>query len=84
MPNDSAQQGLSPEGLASQLFDVAIQQFPANPREAVRKVIQFLTEAIIYSITVATSGNEWARKALLVEVGQSIATAPLPQSKTSP
>jgi len=61
-PNDpnQAQQGLTPDGLANQLFDAAIAQaFAQNvsdPREAARRVIIFLTEAIVYAIS-AVSGK---------------------------
>jgi hypothetical protein len=46
--------GLTPDGLANQLFDAAISQAFAqkvsDPREAARHVIQFLTEALFYAV----------------------------------
>ena len=87
-PNDPNQaQGLTPDGLANQLFDAAIAQaFAQNvsdPREAARRVIIFLTEAIVYAIS-STAGDDAARKALLKNVGETIITAPpLPGSPGS-
>jgi hypothetical protein len=70
---------LTPDGLANQLFDAAITQaFAQNqndPREAARRVIIFLTEAIVYAIS-ATAGDDEARKALLKNVGETIISAP--------
>jgi hypothetical protein len=42
---------LSPEGLANQLFDAAILQYRTDPREAARRVIEFLTEALLYAVS---------------------------------
>lgn len=48
-------QGLTPDGLANQLFDVAIAQALAekisDPREAARRVIAFLTESLFYAVS---------------------------------
>jgi len=84
-PNEPNQ--LTPDGLANQLFDAAITQgFALNqtdPREAARRVIIFLTEAIVYAIS-STAGDDEARKALLKNVGETIITAPaLPGSPGS-
>ena len=85
-PSDPNQaQGLTPDGLASQLFDAAMAQAMTqgmnDPREAARRVIIFLTEALLYAIS-ATAGDEPARKALLKNVGETIISAPpLPGSK---
>ncbi len=74
-PNAPNSQSFSPDQLANQLFDVAIGQFPTDPREAARQVIIFLTSSLIYAIR-ATAGDEAARKALLKSVGESIVAAP--------
>lgn len=55
-PSDPNQaQLLTPEGLANQLFDVAMSQAIAqkvtDPREAARRVVGFLTDALFYAIT---------------------------------
>ena len=55
-PNDPNQaQGLTPEGLANQLFDATIAQALAqnitDPRESARRVIGFLTEALFYALS---------------------------------
>jgi hypothetical protein len=87
-PNDPNQgQGLTPDGLANQLFDAAIAQAMAqnmsDPREAARRVIIFLTEALVYAIS-STTGDDVARKALLKNVGETIISAPqLPGSPGS-
>lgn len=44
---------LSPEGLANTLFDAVAAQFKTDPREAARRVVQFLTEALFYAVTSA-------------------------------
>ena len=55
-PNDPNQpQGLTPDGLANQLFDAAVAQALSqnitDPREAARRVVGFLTDALFYSLT---------------------------------
>ena len=54
-PNDPAQQGLTPDGLASQLFDLALKTSDPlkmrDPREAAQQVIGFLTESLFYAIS---------------------------------
>ena len=51
-PNDPAQQGLSPDGLATQLFNAALTLNKMNdPREAAQRVIGFLTESLFYAIS---------------------------------
>lgn len=54
-PNDPNQpQGLTPERLASQLFDATLSLAgtqKVDPREAARHVIAFLTEALFYAVT---------------------------------
>lgn len=53
-PNDPNQQGLTPEVLATQLFDAAFAQGLAqnmtDPREAGRRVVGFLADAIFYAL----------------------------------
>lgn len=53
-PNQ-APQGLTPEGLANQLFDAALSQAVSqnvkDPREAGRWVARFLADALYYAIT---------------------------------
>lgn len=59
-PNDpaqQAQQGLTPDGLATQLFDAALMlNKMSDPREAAQHVIGFLTESLFYAI--ASSKND--------------------------
>ena len=55
-PHDPNQaQGLTPEGLANQLFDAAIAQAlgqnMTDPREAGRRVVGFLTDSLFYALT---------------------------------
>jgi len=49
-PSD-APKPLSPDGLANQLFDAALSQGVADPREAARRVVEFLTSALFYAIS---------------------------------
>lgn len=47
-------QPLTPDSLASQLFDAAFMQNKmTDPREAAQQVIGFLTEALFYAVTSA-------------------------------
>ena len=55
-PSDpSTPQPLTPQGLANQLFDVAVAQNfgqkSGDPREAARQVVGFLTEALFYAVS---------------------------------
>jgi hypothetical protein len=75
-PNDPTK-SLTPPGLANQLFDAALVQYKSDPREAAKQVIVFLTESLVYAISV-TAGDDVARKALLKSVGESIVAAPPP------
>lgn len=53
-PGQQGQQPLTPDGLASQLFDAAFMQNKmSDPREAAQQVIGFLTEALFYAVTSA-------------------------------
>ena len=53
-PNDPNQQGLTPEALATQLFDAAFAQGLAqnmtDPREAGRRVVGFLADSLFYAL----------------------------------
>lgn len=48
-------QGVTPDGLANQLFDIAMTQTMAekitDPREAARRVVGFLTDSLYYAVT---------------------------------
>ncbi len=51
-PSDSTQaQGLTPQGLAEQLFNMAIAQGVTDPRVASSQVIDFLGSSLFYAIT---------------------------------
>ena len=85
--NPNQPQGITPEGLANQLFDLSIAQaFAENqsdPREAARRVIMFLTEALVYAIS-SSAGDDVARKAMLKDIGERIiAASPIPGSPGS-
>ncbi len=55
-PSDPAQQkGLTPDGLASQLFDVAFAQNPTDPRGAGRQVADFLGASLLYALRSSKS-----------------------------
>lgn len=54
IPSD-APKPLSPDGLANQLFDLALAQNTADPRAAAGQVIQFLTSALFYAVTSSKS-----------------------------
>ena len=73
---------MRPQDLANQLFDAAIVQYRNDPREAAKRVISFLTEALVYSI-VSSATDEAARKAVLKSIGESIIAAP-PHPPMSP
>jgi hypothetical protein len=78
--NDATTKSLSASGLVDQLVDAALLQYKSDPREAVRQVILFLTEALVYLIS-SSAGDEGARAAMLKSVGDTIATAPRPTPK---
>ncbi len=67
---------LSPHVLASQLFESALVQFRGNAHEASMQVMRFLTEALVFTISVAVGDDETARRGLLKSVGDSITAAP--------
>ena len=66
---------LSPEQLASQLFD-AVMPHMSDPREAARQVVLFLAEALVYAISSTSGSDEVARKATLKSIGDMIIAAP--------
>jgi hypothetical protein len=49
--NPTPPAGLTPESLASQLFDAALSQGMRDPNEVARRVVGFLTEALFYAVT---------------------------------
>ena len=49
--NPSQPQSLTPEGLASQLFDIAVMQNQTDPRQAAGHVIDFLASSLFYAVT---------------------------------
>lgn len=51
-PNPNEAKGLTPDGLASQLFDVAMSQ-TTDPRAAARQTIDFLSASLFYAVTVS-------------------------------
>lgn len=52
--NQNPQQGLTPESLASQLFDIALMQSASkDPGEITQQVIDFLGGALVYALTSA-------------------------------
>lgn len=52
--NPQGQQPLTPDSLASQLFDAAFMQNKmTDPRQAAQQVIGFLTEALFHAVTAA-------------------------------
>lgn len=67
---------LSPHGLANQLFEAALVQFKGNAHEASMQVMRFLTEALVFTISVAVGDDEMSRKGLLKSIGDSITAAP--------
>jgi hypothetical protein len=79
MSDPTPTKDLTPADLANQLFDAALLQYRSNPREGLRQVIVFLTEALVYAISQSTKDEE-ARRAMLKSVGESIATGPKPPS----
>ncbi len=70
---------LRPDDLANQLFDAALAQYASDPREAVRQVINFLSEALVCAVATEMVGrDENARKARFKSVGDLIASAATP------
>jgi hypothetical protein len=67
---------LSPQDLASQLFDLVIQlpEVKSDPREAARQVILFLQTSLVYA-AVSSTTDDTARKALLKSIGDAITGA---------
>lgn len=54
--NPNQPQGLTPNDLAEQLFNVAFAQNMKDPKEAARQVIEFLASSLFYAITM-TKGD---------------------------
>jgi hypothetical protein len=74
--NPTEQKTMTPDLLANQLLDGFLFQFK-SPQEALKHVVIFLSEAIVYTIS-STAGNEPTRQERLKEVGDVIANAPCP------
>jgi hypothetical protein len=81
--SDPIKQIQTPPDLANKLFDAFAVQCMNDPREAARQVINFLKEALVYSIVV-TSTDENAGMALLKSVGESISNPQLPPPPGKP
>jgi hypothetical protein len=75
-PNDPSQpqQGLTPDGLVNQLFDVILMQNPTDPRLAARHVIEFLSGALFYAVT----SNKGDVVVFLTETLSTVITAASP------
>jgi hypothetical protein len=67
---------LSPIDLANQLFSAALLQCKGTAQEASLQVIGFLTEALVFSVSMSIGDNEIARKGLLKQIGDAVAAAP--------
>jgi hypothetical protein len=67
---------LSPVEFAHQLFNAALLQCKGNAQEASLQVMGFLTEALVFSVSMSIGDNEIARKGLLKHIGETIAKAP--------
>jgi hypothetical protein len=67
----------TPEVLAHEIYDQAIQEARGDEREASVTVMRFLTEALVYSAGVSTGGDEVALKGMLKHLGKMIAEAPV-------
>lgn len=53
-PSDpNSNQGLSPNGLAEQLFNAALMQNPSDPRLVARNVIGFLMNSLMYALNAS-------------------------------
>lgn len=64
--NPSQPQSLTPEGLASQLFDIAVMHNQTDPRQAARHVIDFLAEALFYAVASDKRDvGAWLKDALI-------------------
>ena len=67
----------TPESLAHEIYDQALPQAGGDKREASLLVVQFLTEALVYSAGMSVGGDEVLLKGVLKQLAGMIATAPV-------
>jgi hypothetical protein len=73
----AAHETLTPPRLAHQLFELALTQYKGNAGEASMQVIRFLTESLVFTISVSAADNELSRLNLLKHVAEKLMSAPL-------
>lgn len=76
MSADVKETALSPERLAHQLYDQAVAQVGGNMQDASIRVMQFLTDALVYSVGLSAGGDEKLLRSLLEHLASMIAAAP--------
>lgn len=70
-------EALTPPRLAHQLFELALAQYKGNAGEASMQVIRFLTESLVFTVSVSAADNELSRLNLLKHVAEKLMSAPL-------
>lgn len=75
--NGAVHETLTPPRLAHQLFEFALAQYKGSAGEASMQVIRFLTEALVFTISVSAADNELSRLNLLKHVAEKLMSAPL-------
>jgi hypothetical protein len=75
--NGAVHDALTPPRLAHQLFEFALAQYKGNVGEASMQVIRFLTESLVFTISVSAADNELSRLNLLKHVAEKLMSAPL-------
>ena len=74
--SDADKKALSPEAVAHDLYDQAVAQVGGNAQEASIRVMQFLTDALVYSVGMSAGGDEQLLRQLLEHLASMIAAAP--------
>jgi hypothetical protein len=68
---------LTPPRLAHQLFEMALTQYKGNAGEASMQVIRFLTEALVFTVSVSAADNDLSRLNLFKHIAEKLMSAPL-------
>jgi len=85
MTTNPAAKPISPQDLASQLFDVvlALPEVKGDPHEAARQVCLFLREALVTAVLASTT-DDAVRRERLKGIGESIVAFASPPAAPPP
>lgn len=67
----------TPEVLAHEIYEQALQEAGGDEREASLSVMRFLTEALVYSAGMSVGGDEEMLRGVLGHIAGMIAKAPV-------